>query len=380
MTEGAMMSTIKLMLPYGYNIVSGFKNYYKHNPISFFKSSFDEGYVRPFYNENGFFYTKFKSNIRIDGFDYKPKVWLCHRRFWGYLTPPNLYIEFSASKSLFGNSYCEWIDDDLDNLIDWLWRVLKAMGIDTTKEALFNARVDKMHFSKNFIFPDEITFKAFFELLKKTKYPNLKGKSILYENGGTVYRYHSDIWAISLYNKLRELMLKNPELAEQLKSDGINYVLRAEVQFNDRLKLEKFMKNLGFREENTLANMFKVQRLIAVFNKVFMNLHKKSPYFYQNTNTNAELLKSIKAGRMADLTKQFLFLVLQRENSFEEAEKAISELDVKGSKFFYSKQSYILTSNPYIQNIFLKLLSIVKEYEPIQNTNFDLGKFINFKI
>jgi hypothetical protein len=40
------------------------------------------------------------------------------------------------------------------------------MGIETTNEAILNARVDKMHFAKNFISTDETTFKAFFKLLK----------------------------------------------------------------------------------------------------------------------------------------------------------------------------------------------------------------------
>jgi hypothetical protein len=47
---------------------------------------------------------RFKGNVKVDGFDYMPKVWLCHRRFWGRYTLPNRYIEFSASKVLFGNN------------------------------------------------------------------------------------------------------------------------------------------------------------------------------------------------------------------------------------------------------------------------------------
>jgi len=369
-----VMSTIKLMIP-NPTIISGF-DMYKENPKPLFQSP----YKMPdnYYDHKGSFNTYFKSHI--NGFNYIPKINIAHNLYSGL--GPQLYIETSISKALFGNNYEEWMDKDLEMFVKWLISVLKAMGIETKEETILHTTILKFHFAKNFIFPDEQTFKLFFEILKKIKYPWLKGKSEIYPNGGISYCYYSDIFSISFYDKLSELSIKHPKLVGELRANGINYVLRAEIQVNDRQKLKRLMKEFGFDGEITLATMFQIKRLISVFDKVFNKLHQKAPYFYNYTNNINDLLESIAArvNSMSELSNIFLKLMLDKKNGIVGAKKLIAEFNIRGKKAFIKKNNQILTSNPYIQNIFSKLLDMVKEYEPIQHSKFDEQKFIYFKI
>lgn len=366
------MSSIKIMLP-NPKVISGFSKYYI-SPKPLFKHP----YRMPdnYYKDNGSFYTYFKSNIK--GFDYLPNIGIAHNLYLG--GGPQLYIEVSIQKALFGNNYEEWTDEDLYRFVKWLVRVLRVMGIEVAEEAILSARVDKFHFAKNFILPDEKTFKLFFDLLKETKFPRLKGKEIPYSNGGRGYRYHSKIFAISFYDKLSELSIEHPELVKQLRENGVNYVLRGEIQVNDRQKLKKLMKELNFDGEITLATIFNIKRLILVFDRTFKKLDRKAPCCYSDKITITELFKSIKADSISDLKDTFFLLALQKENDIASMKKLISELNMRGSKMLLKKHNVMLTSNPYISNMFLKLLSIVKKYEPIQHSKFDVQKFIDFEI
>jgi hypothetical protein len=326
------MSTIKLIIP-NPTIISGFDKY-KENPKPLFKSP----YKMPdnYYDHKGSFNTYF--NYHINGFNYIPKINIVHNLHSGF--GPQLYIETSISKALFGNNYEEWIDEDLERFVKWLVSVLKAIGIEAKEETILHANILKFHFPKNFIFPDEQTFKLFFEFLEKTKYPWLKGTARIYQNGGISYCYYSNIFSILFYDKLSELSIEHPELVRGLRANGINYVLRVEIQINDREKLKRLMKDLGFSGQITLATMFKIKRLIALFNKVFITLHKKAPYFYNiKGKRHIEVLESIKANSMKERTDIFTILKLLEDNymDIDIVDKLMSENNIKGGEKLLKK-------------------------------------------
>lgn len=369
------MSTIKMITPLNeYNFLEDYKSLYTRNPKRLLEATSKE-----LFHDKYRVYATLKKDITIEGFDYLPKLHIVRNKYLG--KQAQLYIEVSIAKCLFGNNYEEWTDVDLEKFVKWVISVLKAIGIEITENSILNARISKIHFAKNFIFPDKQTFKLFFEILEKIKYPWLKGKAKIYPNGGISYCYYSDIFSILFYDKLSELSIKHPELVGKLRANGINYVLRAEIQVNDRQKLKKLMGGLNFDGEITLATMFKIKRLITVFNKVFINLHKQAPYFYnRREETSTELFKSIKANSISERKDIFLILNLLKENDMNGVKKLILDDNMMGGKRLIKKYNIDLTSNPYIPNIFLKLLSIVKEYEPIQHSKFDEQKFIDFKI
>lgn len=354
------MSTIKLMIPQPI-IISGF-DMYKENPQALFQPP----YRMPdnYYNLKGSFNTYFKS--QINGFNYIPKINIVHNLYSGL--GPQLYIETSVSKALFGNNYNEWQDEDLNQFVQWLISILKSIGIKVTKDAILNSRVDKFHFSKN-IPIDKQTFDLILKLLEEIKYPYLKGKKMKYRG----YRYHSHIWAISFYDKLDELSIKKPDLANQLTAKGINCILRIEIQYNDMQKLRKTMREFGIKGDITLKTIFQIKILQSIFDKVLNTLHKKAPSIYNiEEKTNIEIFGSIKTNSRKERTDIFTILKLLKNNEKDIlVHKLLSEYNIKGVEKLLEKYNIRLTSNPYLPEIFLNLLSMVEKYKPIQNNEFD---------
>ncbi len=355
------MSTIKLMIP-NPKIISGF-DMYKENPQALFQPP----YRMPdnYYNLKGSFNTYFKS--QINGFNYIPKINIVHNLYSGL--GPQLYIENSISKALFGNNYNEWQDEDLNQFVQWLISILKSIGIKVTKDAILNSRVDKFHFSKNILI-DKQTFDLILEMLEEIKYPYLKCKKMKYRG----YRYHSHIWAISVYDKLDELSIKKPELVNELRAKGINCVLRIEIQYNNMQKLRRSMREFGIHGDITLSTIFQIKILKSVFDKVLHTLNQKAPSFYSiKEKTNIEIFKSIKANSIQELTNTFAILKLleDNDNDMDRVNKLILEHNIKGGEKLLKKYNIRLTSNPHIPNIFSKLLDMVKKYEPIQHSKFN---------
>jgi len=366
------MDTIDLLLPY-----------YKINDTTNFPfvspSLFEYPYKAPFYDKENKFYSVYKKENIKGTKQYLPTpVLYTNRRLYG--CSPYLYIEFSIPKLLFGNNYKEVTNKDLKKLPKKLVKKLKLMGIITTEEAIKKARIEKLHFGKNFLLPDELTLKTLFDSLPRVKFPRLKGKPLYYDNGGTGYKFYCKSYSILFYDKMSELSLKHPDLVERLKKKGINNLLRMEIQINNRLKLENTITGLGHKGNNTFENFVRTEKLKSVLEKFLWTLHKNAPLIFMRERNPLRLFQSIKSASITEKSKIFTLLTLQQSIGRIGTQELFSCIKLHGSKGFLKKYNQEISTNIYLQNIFLKLLSIVKDYKPIQNSKFDKNKFINFKL
>ena len=89
--------------------------------------------------------------------NYYPRLTINQQCFANGSHITKLKIEFSAPKLLFKNNFDELNDDDFDLVIETLLLRLNEMGVETRKEFLINAHIQKIDYSKNIILDEHIT-------------------------------------------------------------------------------------------------------------------------------------------------------------------------------------------------------------------------------
>ena len=146
---------------------------------------------------------------------YRPRLTLFKRPYTERVRAIWLKIEFSAPKLIFGNNFEELRGsaNDLEGVIDNLLIALGSMGIETTYESLLNARISAIHYSKNILLERSTPCYLLIQTLEKL---DLSGKLDLtqtdFRNSGQMVKYHSSLYEIALYDKVKDL--------EQAAKDG----------------------------------------------------------------------------------------------------------------------------------------------------------------
>ena len=202
--------------------------------------------------------------------NYFPKLWSYARWLDGKYQSVYIIIEFSVPKLLFQNSLYEVVENDFRAVILALKDRLQEMGEIMSMETLENAEVMSVHASKNIILKEYITL----SILKELRKINISKKFHLseekFKNGGHILHIYTDIHSVSFYDKLFELD-QGPTKAfdkDQTPSQKTLYlkikklnpmleVLRMEVRLIRRPKMNSVLKNLGFKENPTLKDVFK---------------------------------------------------------------------------------------------------------------------------
>jgi hypothetical protein len=201
---------------------------------------------------------------------YRPRLTLFKRPYTERSRSIWLKIEFSAPKLIFGNNFEELRGSagDLEKVIDSLLTALEHMGIETTHECLLNARVSAIHYSKNILLERSTPCYLLIQTLEKL---DLSGKLDLtqtdFRNSGQMVKYHSSLYEIALYDKVKDLeqAVKCGEkrgietdygemhdlFSNQLKPE----VLRFEVRLTSR-KIKGLFRTLGFKQGCILKELF----------------------------------------------------------------------------------------------------------------------------
>ena len=205
-----MIDTIKLLLTNSYEITNYnlFKNFYPNYLRGFFEAPYTQ------YNGRKSLSSWFLHII--DGI-YRLRLSILKNPFISY---PQLYIEFSIPKLLFGNNLYEVCKEDFNTVVQQLLTILKNMGVETAELIIRTAIVKKIDFAKNFILSDDLLCSIIFEVLRKSKFPHLNLLQPEYSYGGV--KFNSKGLKVIFYSKIIEMLLKDRVLAENLLNIGIN--------------------------------------------------------------------------------------------------------------------------------------------------------------
>jgi len=211
--------------------------------------------------------------------NYKPQLTLRKRN----QTPePSiyLYIQFSAPKILYNNNFDELKNSDLDEIMNKLSASLKNMGVMLRIKDLGNAKVTKIHYSKNIILPEFIIPSMVIGEIKKVDF-NLHNELTErdYRNAGHSIRFHTNNYELIIYDKKKDLQKSTHsdkrsiekgnsiqlKLFDNIKKKKQFEVLRIESRLNNTNWIKK---ELGIsKKDQTLYSLFKSELSCKLLSK-----------------------------------------------------------------------------------------------------------------
>ncbi len=202
---------------------------------------------------------------------YKPRLTVTRRMGTGaFIT--TLRIEFSIPKLIFGNNFDELSEDQFEQVITRLNKILYDMGVLIFPQILRDAPVSAVHYSKNIPLTDYSTPFAILEELSKIDLSlQLDINQTDYRNEGHSLKFRANSYEISLYDKRKDLQKAKIsgkraverdneiqlELFEQWKPKQPFEVLRMEIRLNKRVKIKQILKKLHIESDLTFSSLFK---------------------------------------------------------------------------------------------------------------------------
>lgn len=208
---------------------------------------------------------------------YKPRLTLYKKPYTERARAIWLKIEFSAPKLIFGNNFEELRGRaDLVAVLTELHGALGDMGIEATYDALQNARVSAIHYSKNVLLERSTPCFLLIQALEKL---DLSAKLDLtqtdFRNSGQMVKYHASTYEIVLYDKVKDLEqagkygekrgaeIDYGDMADLFKDLRKPEVLRFEIRLKSK-KIRPLFKTLGFKQGCTLNELFSADLSRAV--------------------------------------------------------------------------------------------------------------------
>ena len=210
--------------------------------------------------------------------NYKPRLTVITRKYthgFGIV----MYIEFSATKLLYGNNFEEVSDGEFLPLLEKLQQKLLSMGVKASSLALTNAKLSTIHFSKNILLLDHTRCSMVLaELVKLNLWSRLDVNMRDYRNGGQVLKWHANSYEITLYDKMKDLRKARISKKRAFETDPLwqtdlfkrhdfpkqMEVLRMEIRLNKRRVIKDMLKRLDVDASLTFSGLFKVNIAQAV--------------------------------------------------------------------------------------------------------------------
>lgn len=270
---------------------------------------------------------------------YRPRLTITNR--YNQLTKhceASLRIELSLSKLLFGNNFDELQDDEFPIVIDLLAKKLIEMGVVVWSEALINAPVSAIHYSKNILLTDGTTPHYYIGKIKEANINlSVDVNQTDFRNDGTSFKWHCNSYEVAFYDKRKDLEKAKVSgkraiekdnaiqlsLFDELDTKKPFEVLRIEVRLNKRAKIKQLMKKIGMNDRLTFRDLFSAKRAQAILVYFLDEMEKKRPFYakYQSRSTKdflADLIihnPSLSISRIIQLfgLKQALNQVTTRE-------------------------------------------------------------------
>ena len=210
------------------------------------------------------------SNAELESGIYKPKLTISKKRIQNGISI-SLLIEFSIPKLIFGNNFEEVTEEHFDIIIQVLQDVLLSMAVEIEQNILINAKVIRIHYSKNLVITQYSTCCEVLKIMEKADISKrLDFARSDYKNNGEIIRYHASSYELSFYDKMKDLRTATQlsekrafERQNQIQSEFLDKakgeeVFRMEFRINDmdKLKDDVFKKlNIEYPEP-TFKNLF----------------------------------------------------------------------------------------------------------------------------
>ncbi|MBR3628591.1 MAG: hypothetical protein IKN42_07105 [Elusimicrobia bacterium] len=265
---------------------------------------------------------------------------------------PTIYIEFSIPKLLFGQNLSEVTEKNDINVVNKLITILKDLNITVTEDAINNAFVKRVDFSKNYELKDDLTCKDVLSLLSKVSYPRMKLHVIKEEE---YIKFYNKSMALLFYDKQKELKKHNSKLPTNYEQDIP--ILRIEIQIKGKNILDKLT------EHNTFKEIFSEQLFKHVFYKYLMKLNKCIP----DTFTNEKELTDLYKGKTNELSNKMV--IFSAQEKYDNYNEAIQHLTKIYPKYFLKRYNCILIKKEGLKFILLKFLEEIKDYTPLFNSS-----------
>lgn len=184
-----------------------------------------------------------------------------------------LKVELSLPKLMYGNNFEELKGKDLQPLLQKLSFVLSQMGVIVSAEALAQAPVSAIHYSKNIPLTDGSTPYHYINKINEANINlHLDVNQTHYRNEGHSYKWHANSYEVVFYDKIKDLekaKLSDKRALEKDNALQLNLfdtfakrrkkfeILRMEVRLNKRQKIKHLFTTLGIKTDLTLASLFK---------------------------------------------------------------------------------------------------------------------------
>ncbi|HCQ71104.1 MAG TPA: hypothetical protein DIU06_03015 [Rhodospirillaceae bacterium] len=239
---------------------------------------------------------------------YLPRITVFKKPFGDWASAVWMKIEFSAPKLIFGNNFEELNgNEDFDRVIKALLEGLKRMGIETTFDALSNAKISAIHYSKNILLDRDMPCYLLIQTLQKL---DISAKLDLnqtdFRNGGQMAKYHASTFEIAIYDKVKLLeqarkygARRGAETDYDCQKDLFTgqktpEVLRLEIRLQSR-KLKSLIKNLGVSRKMTLTDLYCASLSRAVLMHYWAEITKGLYVLNINTGSCEKLIDNIRA-------------------------------------------------------------------------------------
>ncbi|MCM1009345.1 MAG: hypothetical protein NC390_00515 [Fusobacterium sp.] len=258
-----MIDTIKLMIP---TDKVEFKSY------DDFKPSLKGFFQPPFYSK-GIKAVRNNSKQELLQGRYFPKLTVARIK-WGDCLRTVLFVEFSASKILFGNNFEELEDADFDCLLEILSQKLQLRNVIVPKDILRTADVNSVHYSKNFELCGASS-RFIINTISKICVPKvLDFAQTDYRNDGIAVKFHTNTYELTFYDKIADLKQSLLSDKRSIEPDNVlqtkllndkNFsskeILRMEVRLNSRKKIKDILNKCEINlesEQLSFENLFSI--------------------------------------------------------------------------------------------------------------------------
>lgn len=252
---------------------------------------------------------------------YKPRLTLSMRPNLRGTCEPILRIELSLPKLFFGNNFAELQLKDFLLLAQRLVDVLLEMGVKTSVQALAQAPVASIHYSKNIALTDGSTPYHYIQKIKEANISlSLDTNQTDYRNDGYSFKWHANTYEVAFYDKIKDLEKAKTSEKRTLEKDNALQlsllsalhkhkkleILRMEVRLNTRKKIKQLCQKLGIKADLTFKKLFKpaISKKILLY---YLNeIESKRPLLLDYKASDAALLADLMFNNPTLSPKQIL--------------------------------------------------------------------------
>jgi hypothetical protein len=219
-----------------------------------------------------------------------------------------LRIELSLPKLFFGNNVQELQYKDFRPCTHKLAEILAGMGVETTDDALANAPVSAIHYSKNIPLTSGYTPHYFINKIRQANVRlSLDTNQTHYRNDGHSYRWHCKSYEVIFYDKMRDLYKERPRSLVAKSRPKKLEILRMEVRLNKRQKIKQLFNALNIKSDYTFKKLFKPAISKRILLHYIDELERMRPaWLDQKVDNDKQLLAMLIMNNPAMGAKQIL--------------------------------------------------------------------------